>query len=160
MGRDRKTGEIRKFPIDAYKKIIEVNQIGTFRCIVGSAAGMLELEKLDCGDRGAMVMTASVAAEDGQMGQVAYSASKGAIVAMTLPIARDFASEGIRINTILPGLGPPSPAAGRPRRVCGPGDVHARDRLLQRRGRSPRRRHPHGASLMRRQGFRGRLTFA
>ncbi|MDF2233961.1 SDR family NAD(P)-dependent oxidoreductase [Albimonas sp. CAU 1670] len=104
VGRDRKTGEIKKFPIDAYKKIIEVNQIGTFRCIVGSAAGMLEVEKLDCGDRGAMVMTASVAAEDGQMGQVAYSASKGAIVAMTLPIARDFASEGIRINTILPGI--------------------------------------------------------
>ncbi len=104
VGRDRKTGEIKRFPMKDYLRTIEVNQNGTFRCIVASAAGMLELEKMDCGDRGAMIMTASVAAEDGQMGQVAYSASKGAIVAMTLPIARDFSAEGIRINTILPGI--------------------------------------------------------
>lgn len=104
VGRDRKTGAIKRFSMEDYMRTIQVNQVGTFRCIVASAAGMLEVEKLDCGDRGAMVMTASVAAEDGQMGQVAYSASKGAIVAMTLPIARDFAAEGIRINTILPGI--------------------------------------------------------
>lgn len=103
-GRDRKTGEIKVHPTSEYVKIIEVNQIGTFRCVAQSAAGMMTLDKLDCGDRGAMVMTASVAAEDGQMGQVAYSASKGAIVGMTLPIARDLAAEGIRINTILPGI--------------------------------------------------------
>ncbi len=104
VGRDRKTGEIKRFPMKDYLRTIEVNQIGTFRCIVASAAGMLEVEKMDCGDRGAIIMTASVAAEDGQMGQVAYSASKGGIVAMTLPIARDLSAEGIRINTILPGI--------------------------------------------------------
>ncbi|MGM0583492.1 MAG: SDR family NAD(P)-dependent oxidoreductase [Pseudomonadota bacterium] len=103
-GQDRKTGEIKTHPMGEYVKIIEVNQIGTFRCVSQSAAGMMTLDKLDCGDRGAMVMTASVAAEDGQMGQAAYSASKGAIVSMTLPIARDLSAEGIRINTILPGI--------------------------------------------------------
>lgn len=103
-GRDRKTGEIRVHPMDQYVKIIEVNQIGTFRCVAQSAAGMMTLDKLDCGDRGAIVMTASLAAEDGQMGQAAYSASKGAIVGMTLPIARDLSAEGIRVNTILPGI--------------------------------------------------------
>jgi NAD(P)-dependent dehydrogenase (short-subunit alcohol dehydrogenase family) len=65
---------------------------------------MLTLDPLPDGDRGVIVNTASVAAEDGQIGQAAYSASKGGIVSMTLPIARDLASENIRINTILPGL--------------------------------------------------------
>lgn len=103
-GRDRRTGEIRAHPMADYMRVIEVNQAGTFRCVAQSAAGMMTLEKMECGDRGAMVMTASVAAEDGQMGQVAYAASKGAIVGMTLPIARDLAAEGVRINTILPGI--------------------------------------------------------
>ena len=80
------------------------NLVGTFRCIAKSAAGMLTLEPMEDGERGAMVNTASVAAEDGQMGQAAYSASKGGVVGMTLPIARDLMSEGIRINTILPGI--------------------------------------------------------
>ena len=65
---------------------------------------MLTLEPLDDGERGAIVNTASVAAEDGQIGQAAYSASKGGVVGMTLPIARDLTSEGIRVNTILPGI--------------------------------------------------------
>jgi NAD(P)-dependent dehydrogenase (short-subunit alcohol dehydrogenase family) len=65
---------------------------------------MLSLEPQDDGDRGAIVNTASVAAEDGQMGQAAYSASKAGVVGMTLPIARDLAGEGIRVNTILPGI--------------------------------------------------------
>jgi NAD(P)-dependent dehydrogenase (short-subunit alcohol dehydrogenase family) len=65
---------------------------------------MLTLEPLEDGERGAIVNTASVAAEDGQMGQAAYSASKGGVVGMTLPIARDLAGEGIRVNTILPGI--------------------------------------------------------
>ena len=84
--------------------IIQINLVGTFRCIAKSAAGMLSLEPLEDGERGAIVNTASVAAEDGQMGQAAYSASKGGVVGMTLPIARDLASEGIRVNTILPGI--------------------------------------------------------
>ncbi len=102
--RDKQTGEPKHFPLDAFNLIIQINLVGTFRCIAKSAAGMLTLEPTEDGDRGAIVNTASVAAEDGQMGQAAYSASKGGVVGMTLPIARDLASEAIRVNTILPGL--------------------------------------------------------
>ena len=102
--RDRTTGEIRHFPLNRFNLIIQINLVGTFRCIAKSAAGMLTLEPLEDGDRGAIVNTASVAAEDGQIGQASYSASKGGIVGMTLPIARDLMSEGIRVNTILPGI--------------------------------------------------------
>ncbi|WP_309645486.1 SDR family NAD(P)-dependent oxidoreductase [Phenylobacterium sp.] len=102
-GRDKATGETKHFPLDAFNLIIQINLVGTFRCIAKSAKGMLDLEPID-GERGAIVNTASVAAEDGQMGQAAYSASKGGVVGMTLPIARDLASEGIRVNTILPGI--------------------------------------------------------
>ncbi len=103
--RARETGEIRHFPIDAFDAIIQINLVGTFRCIAKSAAGMMTLDPVDdCGERGAIVNTASVAAEDGQIGQAAYSASKGGVVGMTLPIARDLMNEGIRVNTILPGI--------------------------------------------------------
>ncbi len=101
--RARDTGEIRHFPLDLFNLTIQINLVGTFRCIAKSAAGMLTAEPLDEGERGVIVMTASVAAEDGQVGQAAYSASKGGVVGMTLPIARDLSSEGIRVNTILPG---------------------------------------------------------
>ena len=104
VSRDRNTGEIKQFPAAAFDWVIQVNLVGSFRCIVKSAAGMLTLDPLDGGERGAIVNTASVAAEDGQIGQAAYSASKGGIVGMTLPIARDLSGEGIRINTILPGI--------------------------------------------------------
>ena len=103
-GRKKDTGEISSFPMDAFERIIQINLIGTFRCIAKSAAGMLTLDPLPDGDRGAIVNTASVAAEDGQIGQAAYSASKGGVVGMTLPIARDLSTEAIRVNTILPGL--------------------------------------------------------
>ena len=102
--RSKEDGSIKHFPLDAFDRIIQINLVGTFRCIAKSAAGMLTLEPMEDGERGAMVNTASVAAEDGQMGQAAYSASKGGIVGMTLPIARDLMSEGIRVNTILPGI--------------------------------------------------------
>ncbi|MEM1195868.1 MAG: SDR family NAD(P)-dependent oxidoreductase [Pseudomonadota bacterium] len=103
--RDKTDGSIKHFPLSAFDFVIQVNLVGTFRCIAKSAAGMLTLEPLsDEGDRGAIVNTASVAAEDGQMGQAAYSASKGGVVGMTLPIARDLMREGIRVNTILPGI--------------------------------------------------------
>jgi len=102
--RDKSTGEVKHFPLDSFDKIIQINLVGTFRCIAKSAAGMLNLEPLEHGERGAIVNTASVAAEDGQMGQAAYSASKGGVVGMTLPIARDLMGEGIRVNTILPGI--------------------------------------------------------
>jgi NAD(P)-dependent dehydrogenase (short-subunit alcohol dehydrogenase family) len=101
--RDKQTGETKHFPLDAFNLIIQINLVGTFRCIAKSAKGMLDLEPID-GERGAIVNTASVAAEDGQMGQAAYSASKGGVVGMTLPIARDLAGDGIRVNTILPGI--------------------------------------------------------
>jgi NAD(P)-dependent dehydrogenase (short-subunit alcohol dehydrogenase family) len=103
-GRSRRDGTIYHFPLAAFEKVIQVNLIGTFRCIAKSAAGMLAIEALPSGERGAIVCTASIAAEDGQMGQAAYSASKGGIVGMTLPIARDLSVEGIRVNTILPGI--------------------------------------------------------
>jgi NAD(P)-dependent dehydrogenase (short-subunit alcohol dehydrogenase family) len=101
--RDKTSGETKHFPLDAFNLIIQINLVGTFRCIAKSAKGMLDLEPID-GERGAIVNTASVAAEDGQMGQAAYSASKGGVVGMTLPIARDLAGDGIRVNTILPGI--------------------------------------------------------
>ena len=102
--RSKTDGSIKHFPLDAFNWLIQINLVGTFRCIAKSAAGMFTLEPLEDGERGAIVNTASVAAEDGQMGQAAYSASKGGVVGMTLPIARDLMSEGIRVNTILPGI--------------------------------------------------------
>ena len=102
--RDKATGEIKHFPLDAFNFIIQINLVGTFRCIAKSAAGMMSLDPLPCGDRGAIVNTASVAGEDGQIGQAAYSASKAGVIGMTLPIARDLSNEGIRVNTILPGI--------------------------------------------------------
>ncbi len=101
--RDKKTGDIGHFPLDKFDLIIQINLVGTFRCIAKSAAGMMTLDPID-GERGAIVNTASVAAEDGQIGQAAYSASKGGVVGMTLPIARDLSKELIRVNTILPGI--------------------------------------------------------
>ena len=102
--RDKETKEPKHFPLASFEKIIQINLIGTFRCIAKSAQGMLTLDPQEDGDRGAIVNTASVAAEDGQIGQAAYSASKAGVVGMTLPIARDLSSEGIRVNTILPGI--------------------------------------------------------
>ncbi|MDB5466704.1 MAG: 3-hydroxy-2-methylbutyryl-CoA dehydrogenase [Phenylobacterium sp.] len=102
--RDKQTGEAKHFPLDAFNFIIQINLVGTFRCIAKSAKGMLDLEPMTDGERGVIVNTASVAAVDGQMGQAAYSASKGGVVGMTLPIARDLMGDGIRVNTILPGI--------------------------------------------------------
>ena len=104
VARDKQSGEIKEYPLENFERIIGINLIGTFRCITKSAAGMLKLEPLADGDRGVIINTASVAAEDGQIGQVAYTASKAGVVGMTLTIARDLASERIRVNTILPGI--------------------------------------------------------
>jgi len=102
--RDRKSGEIRHFQAKDFDRVIQINLVGTFRCIAMSAAGMLTLAPLDSGERGVVVNTASVAAQDGQIGQAAYSASKGGVNSLTLVVARDLAPEGIRCNTIMPGL--------------------------------------------------------
>lgn len=104
VSRAKQTGEIREFPIDVFEKTIQVNLVGTFRCVVKAAAGMLTVEPAEDGERGVIINTASVAAVDGQIGQVAYSASKAGVVGMTLPIARDLMDQGIRVNTILPGI--------------------------------------------------------
>ena len=90
--------------LDLYRRVIEINLIGTFNCIRLAATKMSLNEPDEDGARGAIVNTASVAAEDGQIGQAAYSSSKGGLVGMTLPVARDLAVVGIRVNTILPGL--------------------------------------------------------
>ncbi len=91
--------------LDNFTKVITINLIGTFNCIRLAATAMSQTAPLDeTGERGAIVNTASVAAFDGQIGQAAYSASKGGVVGMTLPVARDLAAVGVRVNTIAPGL--------------------------------------------------------
>jgi len=90
--------------LDAFKKVIAINLVGTFDCIRVVATAMSRNEPLEHGERGAIVNIASVAAFDGQIGQASYSASKGGVVGMTLPIARDLAAIGVRVNTVAPGL--------------------------------------------------------
>jgi NAD(P)-dependent dehydrogenase (short-subunit alcohol dehydrogenase family) len=90
--------------LDLYRRVIEINLIGTYNCIRLAATKMSLNQPDEDGARGAIVNTASVAAEDGQIGQAAYSSSKGGVVGLTLPVARDLAVVGIRVNTILPGL--------------------------------------------------------
>ncbi|MCL4165550.1 UNVERIFIED_CONTAM: hypothetical protein GTU68_035661, partial [Idotea baltica] len=97
-----KTGE--PHDLDLFQTVININLVGTFNCIRLAASGMNDNEPDADGQRGAIVNTASVAAYDGQIGQAAYSASKGGVVGMTLTIARDLAAAGIRVNTIAPGL--------------------------------------------------------
>ena len=102
--RSKEDGSVKHFPIDAFNKIVQINLVGTFRCVAKSSAGMLTLDTLSDNDRGVIIMTASIAAEDGQIGQAAYAASKGGVVSLTLPVARDLMGEGIRVNSILPGI--------------------------------------------------------
>lgn len=96
-------GRTGPFPLDSFSKIVQVNLIGTFNVVRLAAQRIAEADPID-GERGVIVNTASVAAFDGQIGQAAYSASKGGVVGMTLPIARDLASSLIRVVTIAPGL--------------------------------------------------------
>jgi NAD(P)-dependent dehydrogenase (short-subunit alcohol dehydrogenase family) len=91
-------------PLMPFETIISINLIGTFNVLRFAAAAMIANDPLDDGERGVCVNTASIAAYDGQVGQIAYSASKGGVVALTLPAARDLAQYGIRVNTIAPGL--------------------------------------------------------
>ena len=91
-------------PLDDFERVIKVNLVGTFNMIRLAAAEMVKLDPLEDGERGVIVNTASVAAFDGQVGQEAYAASKGGIVSLTLPLARDLAQFGVRVVTIAPGL--------------------------------------------------------
>ena len=90
-------------PLDHFAQLVQVNLIGTFNVMRLAAAAMAQNEPVD-GERGVIVNTASVAAFDGQIGQAAYSASKGGVVGMTLPIARDLSNLSIRVCTIAPGI--------------------------------------------------------
>jgi len=104
VGKDKASGEFKRYPMHQFELAIAINLVGSFRCIAHSAYGMVQSEPLEDGERGCIINTASVAAEDGQIGQAAYSASKGGVLSMALPIARDLMNDGVRVNTILPGV--------------------------------------------------------
>jgi len=106
IGNAMKTmGKNGPFPLAEFNKVIQINLVGTFNVLRLAAEQMAKNEPLNSdGGRGVIINTASVAAYEGQIGQAAYSASKGGVVGMTLPVARDLASYGIRVNTIVPGL--------------------------------------------------------
>jgi len=100
----RTVGKTGPHPLDLFQKVISVNLIGSFNMLRLAAQAMNDNEPEATGERGVIINTASVAAYEGQIGQAAYSASKGGVVGMTLPIARDLARSGIRCNTIAPGI--------------------------------------------------------
>lgn len=105
VSRKKETGELIPHDLAAFARTIAINLVGTFNVASKAAARMVALPPLnEDGERGVIVMTASVAAEDGQIGQVAYAASKGGIASLTLPMARDLSRDGVRVMTILPGL--------------------------------------------------------
>ncbi len=98
VGREGKTS------LDLFRKVIDVNLIGTYNVMTYAVQGMMDLPLLETGERGVVINTASAAYQDGQVGQSAYAASKGAIASMCLPLARELARPGIRVNAIAPGL--------------------------------------------------------
>ncbi|GAK11941.1 LOW QUALITY PROTEIN: 3-hydroxyacyl-CoA dehydrogenase [Geomicrobium sp. JCM 19039] len=101
---EKTTGKRGTHRLESFKKVIEINLVGTFNVIRLAAERMKDNETNEEGERGSIINTASIAAYDGQIGQAAYSASKGGVAGMTLPISRDLASLGIRVVTIAPGL--------------------------------------------------------
>lgn len=121
--RDRETGKAKRYDIDTYQHMVDLNLVGTFRVLSIAAEGMVDLDPLETGERGLIINTGSIAAVEGQVGQMAYSSGKGGVVGMTLPIARDLARDGIRINTILPGLFATPPVMARPHLVESLGSV-------------------------------------
>jgi NAD(P)-dependent dehydrogenase (short-subunit alcohol dehydrogenase family) len=165
---EKTVGKNGAHSLAVYTKTIMVNLVGSFNMIRLAADAMCKNAPEATGERGVMISTASVAAYDGQIGQAAYSASKGGIVGMTLPIARDLARNGIRNMTIAPGIfGTPNDVRhaqgsaglpGRQRALPQPpghtrglrqaGQTHHRERHAQRRSDSPGRRDPPGAALI------------
>jgi 3-hydroxyacyl-CoA dehydrogenase/3-hydroxy-2-methylbutyryl-CoA dehydrogenase len=101
---EKTVGRNKAHDFNSFKRVIEINLIGTFNVIRLAAEKMVQNQENETGERGVIINTASVAAFDGQIGQAAYSASKGGVVGMTLPIARDLAKSGVRVVTIAPGL--------------------------------------------------------
>ena len=110
----RAVGRHGPLPLDQFTRVIQVNLIGTFNVIRLAGAAIQQQTPLDSGERGVIINTASVAAFDGQIGQAAYAASKGGVVSMTLPLAREFARSGIRVMTIAPGIFDTPMLAGMP----------------------------------------------
>lgn len=103
--RVKETNATETHDLASFAKVIQINLVGTFLMLSKCSAGMLSLKPVNAdGERGVMINTSSVAAQEGQMGQVAYAASKGGVASMTLPVARDLSRDGIRVCTILPGL--------------------------------------------------------
>ncbi len=115
--RAKDTGEIRAHQMADFERVIAINLVGSFRTLSKAAAGMMGLEALADGERGLIVNTSSVAATDGQIGQAAYSASKAGVLGMALPIARDLMGEGVRVNTIQPGIFHTPMVGGMPQNV-------------------------------------------
>ncbi|MDX2101304.1 MAG: SDR family NAD(P)-dependent oxidoreductase [Alphaproteobacteria bacterium] len=113
----RAVGRNGPLALAAFSKVIGINLIGTFNVVRLAAARMVSLDPLPTGERGAMVMTASIAAYDGQIGQPAYAASKGGVAAMTLPLARELAPQGVRVMSIAPGIFKTPMLAGLPEEV-------------------------------------------
>ena len=113
----RTLGRDGPWPTETFNRVIQINLIGTFNVTKETAAIMQNNEPDENGDRGVIVSTASIAAYEGQIGQAAYSASKGGVVGMTLPIAREFAQFGIRVNTVAPGIFLTPMMAGMPEEV-------------------------------------------
>lgn len=101
---EKTVGKNGPHKLDSYRRVLDVNLVGTFNCIRLVAVEMEKLDGLEDGERGVIVNTASVAAFEGQIGQAAYASSKAAVAGMTLPIARDLMNSGIRVNTIAPGI--------------------------------------------------------
>lgn len=105
VSKSKETGALVAHDMASFNKVVQVNLIGTFTMLASCAVAMAGLSTVsDDGERGVIINTASIAATDGQIGQAAYSASKGGVLGMTLPIARDLAQYGIRVVTIMPGL--------------------------------------------------------
>jgi NAD(P)-dependent dehydrogenase (short-subunit alcohol dehydrogenase family) len=100
----RIVGRDGPMPLDEFARVVEINLVGTFNVLRLAAAGMQALQPLQDGERGIVICTASVAAYEGQIGQAAYAASKGGVVALIMPAAREFAQFGIRVNAIAPGI--------------------------------------------------------
>ena len=166
-GRRRSRTRKGPHPLLPFETVVQINLIGTFNALRFAAAAMVDNEPRDDGERGVFVGTASIAAYEGQVGQIAYAASKGGIVALTLPAARDLARYGIRVNTIAPGLfdtpllaalpeearaklgaSVPYPQRlGRPEEYAQLGVRAGREPDAQRRDDPPRRRAAHGPAL-------------
>ena len=164
---ERTVGREGPASLDLFDRVIRINLVGTFNVCRLAASAMTRNEAGQDGERGVIINTASVAAYDGQIGQTAYSASKGGVVGMTLPMARDLSKLGIRVMTIAPGIfetpmmaGMPPEASGlaggpgalpiaarQARRVRGAGAPHHRKQDAEWRGDPARWRDPHGAEV-------------